>query len=245
MAANENSGNQSSTKIPAGHQGYDTVCWSPWPCDECCKRTTAVDYLVRSYEANATALPREIEAYIDAVIPLENQWLKEWCRLCPHSGPRICRSLPKLGEGSEHLVYYDPLTSTEFRDLIKLTKKGIFGQYYEYENGRIYEYRNIPGEYLCRLRLIEDAFGFSATPIGLTDCGQIVTRQQFIDGDDPSQKDVDDFLSASGAIPVNQRCFLWKMIEEDIEVWIGDARDENFVKTPTGIVPIDLRMWMI
>ena len=32
--------------------------------------------------------------------------------------------------------------------------------------------------------------------------------------------------------------------ENGIETWIGDVRDENFVKTPAGLVPIDVRMWV-
>jgi hypothetical protein len=28
-----------------------------------------------------------------------------------------------------------------------------------------------------------------------------------------------------------------------MEIWIGDARSDNFVLTPEGMVPIDIRIW--
>ena len=40
-----------------------------------------------------------------------------------------------------------------------------------------------------------------------------------------------------------KRMVLWKKAYTEFDVWLGDARDENFVQTPLGIVPIDVRMW--
>ena len=30
---------------------------------------------------------------------------------------------------------------------------------------------------------------------------------------------------------------------DDFDVWLGDARLDNFVQTKAGIVPIDIRVW--
>ena len=32
---------------------------------------------------------------------------------------------------------------------------------------------------------------------------------------------------------------------KESEIWLGDARDENFVLTTDGIVPIDIRLWIV
>ncbi len=36
---------------------------------------------------------------------------------------------------------------------------------------------------------------------------------------------------------------MWKKAYEKFEIWLGDARDDNFVETKAGIVPIDIRLW--
>jgi hypothetical protein len=88
-----------------------------------------------------------------------------------------------------------------------------------------------------------DNFGLPTTPAGITELGQIVSRQKFIVGDLPSQTEVNAFMVEAGMIPVKIECFLWKTHADDIEIWVGDVRDENFVKTEAGIIPIDIRMW--
>ena len=88
-------------------------------------------------------------------------------------------------------------------------------------------------------------FGFAPRPVGLTKAGQIVSAQRFVEGEPPTQVEVDEFLLREGLEPVKRSCWLWKKKDpnNEVEYWIGDARDDNFVKTPRGIVPIDLRMW--
>ncbi len=89
-------------------------------------------------------------------------------------------------------------------------------------------------------------FGFSQTPLGVTKEGQLVSRQKFIAGDPPTQEAVDRFLENAGLLPVKQSCWLWKGVSRNgFEPWVGDARADNFVTTPEGIVPIDLRMWQV
>lgn len=81
--------------------------------------------------------------------------------------------------------------------------------------------------------------------LGITSLGQFVTRQEFIEGELPTQDEVDIYLEGLGLEPVKRSCWVWKKVDADagIERWIGDARADNFVKTASDLIPIDLRMW--
>lgn len=150
-------------------------------------------------------------------------------------------SLPVLAEGSEHLVFFDEPNG----DVVKVTHKGIYGDYYEIVAGRMTQYDCTPAEYLLRMRWWEKLFSIAPDPIGLSENGQIVSRQTYIDGDPASQDAVDEFLAEAGLTPVRQNCWLWKRVitESMLEVWIGDARSDNFVSVSGEIVPIDIRVW--
>ena len=150
--------------------------------------------------------------------------------------------LPRLDEGSEHLVLFDGMTS----EVVKITRPGTYGDYYEIINDRIFQFDSTPAEYLLRMRWWEKLFSTAPHPIGMTESGRIVSRQKFILGDpNPPQEKVDQFLVEAGAVAVRQSCWLWKKVEDDaeIEVWIGDARSDNFVLAEDGIIPIDIRIW--
>ena len=77
----------------------------------------------------------------------------------------------------------------------------------------------------------------------MTDEGQIVSSHQFITGKKPTQQAVDSFLIEAGLSPVRQEYWLWKRKFPEYEIWLGDGRDDNFVETAAGIVPIDIRLW--
>jgi len=140
------------------------------------------------------------------------------------------------------LVYFDGANG----DVLKITRVGLFGAYYELIEGRIHEFKCTPAEYLIRLRLLEKQFGFSQIPLGVTGEGQLVSRQKFIAGDPPTQQAVDLFLENAGLSPVKQNYWLWKGVKRDgAEPRVGDARADNFVNTAEGIIPIDLRMWQV
>ena len=133
--------------------------------------------------------------------------------------------------------------------MVKVTRPGTFGDYYEVIDGRIHQFDCTPADYLNRMDAWQILFGDSgAAPValGITVSGQIVTRQPYISGEPPTQAQVDDFLIGAQIEAVKQRCWLWKKVvpDLDLEVWIGDARADNFVSTPSGIVPIDIRLWM-
>jgi len=147
--------------------------------------------------------------------------------------------LPKIAEGAEHAVFL----SAEDARVFKVTLPNTFGESYYLVNGKINQRNCSPLDYLERLRSWEEVFSSSPKPLGITPTGQIVSVQKFIDGSTPTQQAVDSFLLESGLTPVRQECFLWKRKYPGYEVWVGDARDENFVQTKREIVPIDVRMW--
>jgi hypothetical protein len=147
-----------------------------------------------------------------------------------------------MAEGSEHTVYKETIEDGVLAEVLKVTHIGMYGDYYAVLGGRISQFACTPGQYLKRMELL-DVFGLPTMPVGVTEFGQIISRQKFIAGDLPSQSEVNSFMSDAGMIPVKIECFLWKTTVDDIEIWVGDVRDENFVKTEAGIVPIDIRMW--
>ncbi len=150
-------------------------------------------------------------------------------------------SLTQLAEGSEHLVFFDEAAG----EVVKITREGLYGDYYEIIENRIKQFACTPAEYLLRMRWWGKLFSTAPNPVGLTKAGQIVSRQKFIQGELPTQDEVDDFLSAAGLVAVRQSCWLWKKVENvsQMEVWIGDARTDNFVLAAGAIIPIDIRVW--
>lgn len=149
--------------------------------------------------------------------------------------------LPEIARGSEHLVLLDEETS----EVVKITLPGTYGDYYEIIDGRINQFDSTPAEYLLRMRWWEKLFSTAPDPFGMTESGQILSRQKFIHGDLPQQEQVDQFLVEAGAVAVRQPCWLWKKtdVDPESEIWIGDARSDNFVLADEGIIPIDIRIW--
>lgn len=77
----------------------------------------------------------------------------------------------------------------------------------------------------------------------MTARGQIISSHKFITGTKPAQTTVDLFLAKAGLSPVRPKFWLWKKTYPDFDIWVGDAREDNFVETEAGIVPIDIRLW--
>lgn len=214
--------------------------WRPWPCEGCRGRTTALDFLVGCFGTSPQIPEGSRNEVIDAFRKWEAERLLEWVDRCPHT-EWVVLSLPKLDEGSEHLVLVDVGKS----EVVKITLPGTYGDYYEIAEGRMSQYACTPVEYLLRLRWWDEHFTTAPEPLGMSDSGQIVSRQRLIQGDLPEQGEVDAFLVEAGLTAVRQSSWLWKraVTESAIEVWIGDARADNFVSTTGGIVPIDIRIW--
>ena len=228
--------------MPVESAQYDVVRWRSWPCEECCRRAPVLDFFSRRHEASGALSSDAPDEIIDESRKRERLWLPEWAASCPHGG-EVTKELAKLSEGSEHLVYF----SEDGETVLKLTLPGIFGDSYFVADGRVNQRCCTPGDYLVRMGLLALVFDFAPKIVGVTASGQIVTLQKFVEGDCPTQEEADEFLRELRFEPVRQNCFLWKRAEAEdgFEYWIGDARDENFVKTASDIVPIDLRMWAV
>lgn len=158
---------------------------------------------------------------------------------CPHTEWEDATNR-KLAEGSEHLVFLDSQNALVW----KLTRPGVYGDSYYLVNEIIHQKNDSPREYLMRLRLWKTIFESAPKALGITKAGQIVSTHQFFAGVPPSQEAVDSFLHGAGLIARKQRLWLWKAIYPKFEIWIGDARADNFVESAQGIVPIDLRLWV-
>jgi hypothetical protein len=224
-----------------GPADHSLVRWRPWPCESCRGGSTPLGFLGTSSGANSEIPQVERNGQIDWLKKRQADRLLEWVKNCPHTEwSDLC--LPLLAEGSEHRVLFDGKSS----EVVKITLPGTYGDYYEIIDNRISQYDSTPEEYLLRMDWWEKLFSTAPSPLGMTGSGQIVSRQMFILGDsDPPQERVDCFLADAGLIPVRQSCWLWKKVdaEAQMEVWIGDARSDNFVLTEGEIIPIDIRIW--
>ena len=222
---------------PGDHQ---VVRWRAWPCESCGGGSIPISFLVGGFGSIPEIPHPDRNCQIDWQKKWEATRLLEWIQSCPHTEWTGMR-LPRLDEGSEHVVLFDGATS----EVVKITRPGIYGDYYEIIKGRITQFDSTPAEYLLRMSWWEELFSTAPAPLGLTDAGQIVSRQRFIQGDPPQQTTVDEFLLQAGLVAVRQSCWLWKKAGSgaEVEIWIGDARSDNFVLAKEGMVPIDIRVW--
>jgi len=222
--------------VRRAQQSLERLCWSAWLCAACRGGVTPIGHLVASLESSPEiqyTSPEEIADF--QVNPL-----RAWVQKCGHKKHAEI-SLPKLAEGSEPLVYYDERLAKVF----KLTRPRVFGEFYYLVGGLVHQRNCSPLDYLLRLRHWKRLFGSAPKDLGITPSGQIVSTQKFISGTQPPQEIVDAFLLRSGLSPVKQDCWLWKKAYPDIEIWLGDARADNFVLTEMGVVPIDIRLWFV
>ena len=231
---------EDSTRDHVEAEDPSCVRWRAWPCESCGGGATPLGFLVRGFGSNPQVPELGRNEVIDGFKKWESELLLKWIQGCPHTQWLDMR-LPQVARGSEHSVRFDEDTS----EVVKITLPGTYGDYYEIIKGQITQFDSTPAEYLLRLRWWEKLFSTAPNPLGMTETGQIISRQKFIRGEPPRQEEVDQFLTDAGAVPVRQRCWLWKKadVDPEIEVWIGDARADNFVLTERGIVPIDIRIW--
>lgn len=208
--------------------------WRTWPCPKCSGGISPISYLFRRIEAGAIVRSGSPES----ITISEVAELKAWVARCEHSSS-VEISLPRLAEGSEHIVYFDESAT----DVYKTTRQNTFGEAYLLVEGIMHQKNCSPLDYLVRLRLWDCLFGSAPLPLGLSPDGLIVSSHKFITGTLPDQQEVNDFLRGFGMIAVREEYWPWKRSYDDFEVWLGDARCDNFVKTESAIVPIDVRVW--
>ena len=216
-------------------QSHERLCWCSWPCSACRGGLTPIGHLLGSSGAGPAFREHSPEELARVQITL----LQQWAGKCHHNGPFEV-VLPKLAEGSEHLVYLDASRARVF----KTTRPRIFGESYYLVNGIMHQRNCSPLDYLLRLRLWKKLFQSAPRDLGITEAGQIVSTHEFISGTLPTQEQVDSFLWQSGLTDVKRNRWLWKRAYPEFEIWLGDARADNFVNTNVGIVPIDIRLWL-
>lgn len=231
LSEEDNYSNSLFRSAPGGQR----LRWRPWPCPKCSSGLTPIGVIIRGIDAGSIVLGDEPEK----LSADQSSLLIDWASKCPHEFEQQI-SLPKIAEGSEHAVFLDAPNIRVY----KTTLPHTFGESYYLEDGHIKQRNCSPSDYLNRLRLWEKVFSSAPIALGITKIGQIVSVQKYIKGLPPTQQDVDNFLLASGLEPIRQDCFLWKKRYPTFEVWAGDVRDENFVNTILGIVPIDVRIWL-
>ena len=154
------------------------VRWRPWPCESCPGSSTPLDFLNGCIGANPEVPEGKRNEVIDWLKKWQAERLLEWVEGCEHTqGTDLM--LPRVDEGSEHIVLLDAAKS----EVVKITRPGIYGDYYEIIEDRITQFDSTPGEYLLRMEWWDKLFSNAPNPFGMTATGQIVSRQKFISGE--------------------------------------------------------------
>ena len=120
--------------------------WRAWPCPECSGGFSPIGVLIRRAEAGAAILRGSPEQIAERQVAL----LQEWVGCCEHTTESVL-SLPKIAEGSEHVVYLREADACVF----KVTKRGTFGESYFLKN-------NLVHRAIVRLWIISFGCGFGA-----------------------------------------------------------------------------------
>ncbi|MEO6052905.1 MAG: hypothetical protein ABIP97_02735 [Chthoniobacterales bacterium] len=218
----------------------EAILWRPWPCAQCSQDATPLDFLRRCQEAGGEYPTGEWNNFIDEIRPIERARLAKWVEKCPHTLEKKIE-FPKLAQGSEHVVFLDESKA----DVIKVTLPNCFGDFYYLQDGKVVQAECSPLMYLDRLRGWRSVLGNAPSAVGVTREGRIVSTQKFVQGVAATMSEVNAYLRSEGFQAVSESCFLWKTKDSknNQEIWLGDARDENFVKSEGHIVPIDIRVW--
>lgn len=165
--------------------------------------------------------------------------------------PQQIDSLPLISNStSEHEVHYRESDNRA----VKRTWPGVYGQIPVPKNGKLDRANATPSEYLVRQGLQASVFGsdirlegvsFSDKPsmVLFEPPGQpsFVTSQEWFDKSEaPTLDEIADRLRKDGFVPVPNSYFGW--FRPSDRVAIVDAKTDNFVKTPAGVIPLDLQM---
>lgn len=148
-----------------------------------------------------------------------------------------------LEGGNEHVLY------KHGNDLYKVTKLDSYGKVLKYEP-RAHDGLNMvyasPSEYLASLALRNSNFGDAVELVGSRRkrVMEIVTKVPFHDAKDiqnPHPKDdgaVRAYMGKLGYKEVGPGAYY----RADDNILVGDAKLDNFIDTPKGLVPVDLSM---
>jgi hypothetical protein len=165
--------------------------------------------------------------------------------------PEQIDSLPLVSNStSEHEVHYRESDNRA----VKRTWPGVYGQIPAPKNGKLDRANATPSEYLVRQGLQASVFGsdirlegvsFSDKPsmVLFEPPGQpsfVISQEWFEKSEAPTLDEIADRLSRDGFLPVPNSYFGW--FRPSDRVVIVDAKTDNFVKTPAGVIPLDLQM---
>jgi hypothetical protein len=165
--------------------------------------------------------------------------------------PKEIDDLPLVSNStSEHEVHYRQSDSRA----VKRTWPGVYGQIPMPNNGRLDRANAIPSEYLIRQALQVAVFGSDIRLEGVSISdkpsmvlfeppGQpsfVISQEWFEGGKAPTMDEIAERLVADGFFSAPHSYFGWYRLLDGVV--IVDAKPDNFVKTPAGVVPIDLQM---
>jgi hypothetical protein len=155
---------------------------------------------------------------------------------------------------SEHEVRGEPGRER----VLKRTWPGFYGQIPEWRGGKLERRNALPSEYLERMALQSEVFesGFRLEGVNVSDkpsmiLGQpqgqpsFVVSQPFIDAAKPNSAsptlvEIAAFFEAHGFVSMPGSYFGWVRHRDGVAV--VDARPDNFILSPVGVIPIDLQM---
>lgn len=151
---------------------------------------------------------------------------------------------------SEHEVFY----RISDRRAVKRTWAGFYGQVPVIQDGKFLRKNASPSEYLRRMALQIDVFcndlrleGVCISSKPSMIIGQppgepsfVISQQWFEEKERLTNEDIQDLLESEGFEKAPGSSFGWYRLTDG--VLIADARPDNFIKTASGVVPIDLQM---
>ena len=151
---------------------------------------------------------------------------------------------------SEHEVFYRKHDDRA----VKRTWPGVYGQIPVAMNGGLDRRNATPSEYLTRMALHIEAFASDIRLEGVTisdkpsmiigqPAGQpsiVISQRWYAKNGTATNEDIHDLLVSEGFRAAPASYFGW--FRPDDGVVIVDAKPDNFIQTPEGLMPIDLQM---
>lgn len=184
----------------------------------------------------------------------EGVFLETWFR--DHEGFLNAENWDSLEPVSNHTAEHEVRFREADQRAVKRTWPGTYGNVPREVTGRWIQSPATAAEYLHRLALQNDLFAddlqlegamLSRGPsmiIGQPAGGiSLVSSQPWLRADDedaphPSELEIVEFLRHQGFDPMIGSLFGWRHLDEGIIIL--DAKPDNFIKTNSGILPIDL-----
>ena len=203
----------------------------------------AAAYLAKSARTNESlsGSQKEIRRQADSLV----EWAQERGVLLTEN--YIAGLEKHEGVFSEHEVFWRASDNRA----VKRTYPGTYG----YANGPKGKQRQAtPLFYLHRLKLMNKEFGGDLRLEGVTfgkprtsgdesEKPSIIISQGWIDAVDgkdphPTEQEIEDFMVALGFSRLDDSCYRWRRETDGVVVF--DTKPDNFIRSASGVVPIDL-----